>query len=285
LTVIVAVMAFFVLHDFPETATFLTTEERAFVVYRLKYQGQVKDDTDEQRVAQAEEFDWKYVKAAFLDWQIWVSVIVYWGIVCPLYGIALFLPSIIKALGYTSATAQLLTVPIYITAAFLAIAFAWLSDRAGKRSPFILAFLCIMAIGFIMCISSTKPGVVYAGVFIAACALYPAFPGNITWLSNNLSGSYKRSAGMALQIGVGNLAGAMASNFYRAQDAPHYKLGHSLELGFICAGIGALLVLVFNYKRINAKREKQLAEGAHNGLTPDEMSSLGDRAITFKYML
>jgi len=152
LTVIVAVLAFFVLHDFPETATFLTTEERAFVVYRLKYQGQEKSDTNDERiqVAQAEEFSWKYVKDAFLDWQIWVSVVVYWGIVCPLYGIALFLPTIIKALGYTSATAQLLTVPIYITAAALAIGFAWLSDKAGKRSPFILVFLGFMAIGFVM---------------------------------------------------------------------------------------------------------------------------------------
>lgn len=37
-----------------------------------------------------------------------------------------------------------------------------------------------------MCIAGGSiPGVVYAGVFIAACALYPAFPGNITWLSNS----------------------------------------------------------------------------------------------------
>jgi hypothetical protein len=36
--------------------------------------------------------------------------LVYWGITCPLYGISLFLPSIIKDLGYTSSTAQLLTV-------------------------------------------------------------------------------------------------------------------------------------------------------------------------------
>jgi len=35
---------------------------------------------------------------------------VYWGITCPLYGISLFLPSIIKDLGYASSTAQLLTV-------------------------------------------------------------------------------------------------------------------------------------------------------------------------------
>ncbi|PSN59975.1 MFS general substrate transporter [Corynespora cassiicola Philippines] len=283
LTVVVAVIAFFTLYDFPETATFLTEEERAFVVYRLKYQGMNKDD--EVTVAQDDSFNWESVKAAFLDWQIWTNIWVYWGIVAPLYGISLFLPSIIRSLGYTSSTAQLLTVPVYITASVLAIAVAWWSDRYGKRYPFILACLCIMAVGFIMCISSGTPGVVYAGVFIAACALYPAFPGNITWLSNNLAGSTKRATGQAIQIAMGNLSGAMASNFYRSTDAPRYILGHALELGFIVAGIVALLVLVFNYRRINAKRERQMAEGAHNGYTPEEMSALGDRAMTFRYFL
>jgi len=281
LTVIVAVIAFFVLFDFPETASFLTPEERAFVVYRLKYQGQQEG---EDKIAQADHFEWKFVKDAFLDWQVWLNVWVYWGIVAPLYGISLFLPTIIKGLGYTSSTAQLLTVPIYITAAGLAILVAYISDKYGKRSPFILVCLCIMAVGFIMCIASGKPGVVYAGVFIAACALYPAFPGNITWLSNNLAGSTKRATGQALQICLGNLAGAMASNFYRAKDAPQYRLGHSLELGFICVGILAVLLLVFNYKRINKKRDRQMAEGAHNGYTPEELSALGDRSMTFRYM-
>jgi MFS family permease len=149
--------------------------------------------------------------------------------VCPLYGISLFLPSIIRGLGYTSSTAQLLTVPIYITASVLAVAVAWWSDRVGKRYPFILVCLCIMAVGFIMCVASATPGVIYAGVFIAACALYPAFPGNITWLSNSklfvgnnvqsqdadnladLAGSTKRATGQAIQIAVGNLAGGMIS--------------------------------------------------------------------------
>jgi MFS family permease len=83
-TVLVASMAFFLLHDFPETATFLTEEERAFVVYRLKYQGQVQisaDGTVEQaQVAQAEEFEWKYVREAFTDWQVWVNIFVYWSV-------------------------------------------------------------------------------------------------------------------------------------------------------------------------------------------------------------
>ena len=216
LTVLVAISAYFILFDFPETASFLTPEERAFVVHRLKYQGQANGHTGPQ-VAQDDQFKWKYVKSAFLDWQIWVNIWVSWGIVCPLYGISLFLPTIIKALGYTSSTAQLLTVPIYITAAVLANGVAYLSDRKGKRSPFVLICLCIMAVGFIMCISSHKPGVIYAGVFIAACAMYPAVPGDITWLSGNLAGSTKRATGQAIQIAMANLAGGKYTLVYLVQ--------------------------------------------------------------------
>lgn len=76
-----ACIAFFALYDFPETATFLTEEERAFVVYRLKYQGQgPKQDPSRPQVAQAEEWKWQYVKDAFVDWQIWVNIFVYWGV-------------------------------------------------------------------------------------------------------------------------------------------------------------------------------------------------------------
>ncbi|RFU73199.1 hypothetical protein TARUN_9055 [Trichoderma arundinaceum] len=262
-TVVAAVLAFFILQDFPETATFLTEEERAFVVLRLKYQAQAgKLDTDQVQVAQAEEFKWKYVWSAFKDWQIWVSIVVYWGIVCPLYGISLFLPTIIKNLGYTSNKAQLMTVPIYITAAILAVVVAYVSDRVGKRSPFIITLfpmpVKLTTLPLSRCISSSNPKVVYGGVFITACAIYPAFPGVISWLANNLAGSYKRSAGMAIQIGIGNLGGAMAANFYRQKDGPRYILGHALELGFISAGIIAALILVLAYMQINKRREAKV---------------------------
>ncbi|RYP36432.1 hypothetical protein DL767_003395 [Monosporascus sp. MG133] len=283
--VVVAVIAFFMLHDFPETATFLTEEERAFVVFRLKYQGQVQAKEQKRaQVAQAEEFEWKYVWDAFKDWQIWVNIFVYWGVVCPLYGISLFLPTIIRNLGYSSSKAQLMTVPIYITAAILAVFFAYISDRLGKRSPFVVSFLLIMIVGFSMCISTSNPRVVYAGVFVAACAIYPAFPGVITWLANNLAGSYKRSAGMAIQIGVGNLGGAMASNFYRQKDAPRYILGHALELAFIGAGVVAAAILIVAYAAINKKRDRALQEGGQDRYTAEELSAKGDRAVTFRYI-
>ncbi|KAE9968333.1 hypothetical protein EG327_011106 [Venturia inaequalis] len=210
-TVLVAIAAFFLVHDFPETATFLTEEERAFVVWRLKFQSQPDKADQGAEVAQNDEFSWKAIGDAFKGWQIYVGIIMFWGIVAPLYGISLFLPTIIKGLGYKTTTAQLLTVPVYVFASAIALLFAWLSDRAGKRTPFILPMMFVILVGYIMCISSSKPGVVYAGIFIAAAGVYGAYPGNIALISNNLAGSSKRAAGMAIHIAGGNLSGAYPS--------------------------------------------------------------------------
>ncbi|KAK6373396.1 hypothetical protein LTS17_008416 [Exophiala oligosperma] len=286
-TVLAAIAAFFLLHDFPDTASFLTVEEKAWVVHRLKYQGSKKSG---RAIAESDHFEWKYVTRALSDWQLYVSLFMYWGIVCPLYGISFFLPTIIADLGYKSTTAQLLTIPIYITAAILAVVLCWLSDRGVRRGAarwvYVFVPMCVILVGFVMTIAASAvggvPGVVYAGIFIAVCGIYPAFPQNVTWIANNLAGSYKRAAGMAMQIGLGNLGGAMASNFYRAKDKPKFLLGHGLELGFVVMGLVAVLVLRISYGRINAKRERS---GEAHGLTDAELSDLGDRSPSFRYTL
>ncbi|CAK4030680.1 MFS general substrate transporter [Lecanosticta acicola] len=284
-TVVVAVVAFFTVHDFPETASFLTAEERAFVAYRLKYD--TTTTGSEKLVPQNEAQTWTEAKKAFLDWQIWMSVLVYLGYATPLYGVSLFLPTIIKELGFSTTASQLLTVPPYIVASLLTILVAYAADKHRIRTPFILTCFAFQLLGFLICIAGNgKFGITYAGVFIAACAIYPTHPANLTWLSNNLSGSYKRAVGVALQISIGNLSGAMASNFYRQSDAPRYYLGHGLEIGFITMGIVAATIMIFTYKRINAKRAERVADGFEaDAASVQELSEQGDRAPTFRYTL
>ena len=76
-TVVVAVVAFFSVWDFPETANFLSLEERSFVAWRLKFDTTSTDA--EERVPQNEKQSWAEAKKAFLDWQVWISIFVYWG--------------------------------------------------------------------------------------------------------------------------------------------------------------------------------------------------------------
>ena len=45
----------------------------------------------------------------------------------------------IEDLGYSSANAQLLTIPIYVFAMIMVIIFAFWSEHVQQRSPFIMA--------------------------------------------------------------------------------------------------------------------------------------------------
>ncbi|KAG5368926.1 putative transporter [Yarrowia sp. C11] len=283
-TVLVACVAFFFVHDFPETARFLTEEEREYVMWRLKYDSNDSSNSG-QMVEENNDRDWKYVRAAFKDIQVYVHILLYFGIVVPLYGISLFLPSIINGLGFTSAVAQLLTIPIYALGAIASVTQAWFSDRYGKRSHFVGANLFFMLLGYLLAynLSTISPAGVYVGCYLIALGLYPAFPAIVSWMANNVAGSYKRAVAMAIQIGIGNLAGAIASNIYRAKDKPGYKLGHGMEIMFVCIGIAALGVLNYGYHLANKKKAEKLAAGEYDNYTPQQLSEMGDRSPYFKY--
>lgn len=81
-------------------------------------------------------------------------------------------------------------------------------------------------------------------------------------------------------VDVFSIVTAMASNFYRAQDAPQYILGHALELAFVVVGMIATVIMRLTYQRINRKRDS--LDLSQYSSDPD---SLGDRSPFFRYML
>jgi len=274
-------LAFIVLVDFPSTASFLTPEERSFIVWKKKY--------DNSSVGEEEHFEMRHFWAAVSDWQVWLHILIYMSIIGPLYGITLFLPTIINTFGHSTAVSQLLTVPPYLFATTVLFVFAWYSDKIKMRFPFILAGLCMCLMGFSINISNAKPGVKYFGTFFCVAGSYAAFPGIVAWLGNNLSGQYKRGIGMAIHIGVGNFSGAIASNIFRAKDSPHFRLGHGIELMFVGIGFICVPIAVFSYIRINKQRDaierEALERGEKNKYTNQQLRELGDRAPDFRYTL
>lgn len=281
LTILAGILALTVMVDFPATAEFLTPEERSYVIWKKKY--------DNSSVGEEEHFEMRHFWSAVGDWQVWFHILIYMSIIAPLYGITLFLPSIINSFGYTAAISQLLTVPPYVFATILLYIFAHYSDKLRMRSPFIVAGLTMCLIGFSINISTAPHGVKYFGTFFVVGGSYAAFPGIVAWLGNNLAGQYKRGIGMAIHIGIGNFSGAFAANFYRAQDSPRYILGHALELMFVGMGFICVPIAVLAYSRINNKRdalEKAAREsGEPNKYTPEDIRRLGDRAPDFRYTL
>ncbi|TKA69932.1 hypothetical protein B0A49_07127 [Cryomyces minteri] len=274
LTLIVAGVAFLFMHDYPATAKFLTPEEKHEVQRRLEL----------DRSSLADEFSIKYFWYALKDWKIWVHMFITIGIYTPLYSISLFLPTIVKTLGYTNNTAQLMTVPPYIVACFFCITGGVLSDRTQQRGLFMIGF-CLMAItGFIMLLASSNFIVKYIGCFFAVAGVYSNVPQGVAWNGNNIGGSVKRGVGIAMHVGFGNLGGVISGFIYLSKYSPLYKLGHATLIGFLTMSCTLCCFMTFYLRRENARRDAEFKR-------PEEYSTeekalergKGDNASFFRY--
>lgn len=260
LTVVCAVASFWILSDFPDTATFLTEPERVWVVRRLQ--------DDSKFSAGGENFRFAYVRQSLLDWKTWIAMLLYMGFDGPLFAFSLFTPTIINELGFKATAANLLSVPVYAWACLVTIAIGFLGDRIGHRAWINLALFGTGLVGYVILIASSNPSLSYFACFLAASAIYPTIPNSVAWVSANVEGSYKRSATLAMAIGWGNLNGAVTSNVYRAQDKPWYRLGHGIVLAYIAIGFLSSLAFYVLLKRENAARDRgardEVIEGADN---------------------
>ncbi|CAI4216095.1 unnamed protein product [Parascedosporium putredinis] len=138
---------------------FLSEEERARVLRRLQDDG--------QRTADTEQYKSAYLWAALRDWKTWLSMVIYMGCDMPLYAFSLFLPSIIKSLGWNTSVvrAQLLSAAPYVAAAGLTVGVGYIADRTRKRGLCNLAASALGIVGFAMLLGSGDPAVKYAATF------------------------------------------------------------------------------------------------------------------------
>ncbi|KIJ13998.1 hypothetical protein PAXINDRAFT_13121 [Paxillus involutus ATCC 200175] len=261
--------------DYPSTAKFLTEEQQSFVIQKRR-RDTIQDQDDGQHAA-------RQVWEAFTDWQVWASCFVLISLTSPVYGITYFLPTLINDFGYSPTNTQLLTIPPYVVVSIVTLVFAHYSDKIKLRWPFIFAAQSISLTGYLINISNASSGVKYFGLYLCLIGSSGG-SGAVTWLANNLGGKYKRATGMAVQITVGNMGGAFASNIYRSQDAPRYLLGHGLEIMFIGMGLIAVQITVLVYKRINSRRDHEELVRREKGQDVDDVGK-GDRALSFRYTL
>lgn len=272
LTIVVSLLAYLFIANYPSTARFLTPRERTYVSTRLAI------DSD---ATASETFNWAAVRACLRDPKCWLYGLAFHTLSLPLYTLSLFLPSIIKSLGYTAARAQLLSVPPYALATILTVAVAVASERLHRRAPFILAAAVTAAIGYAILLGNpdpvARPGVSYLGTFFAAAGIYPATALALAWPAMNVAGQTKRATACALQISVGNLGAVLGTQLYRPATAPRYVLGHAFALGYMCANVVVVSVLWWVLTRENARKEAVWPLGERGSAQEEVVVETGER--------
>ncbi|KAI4642449.1 uncharacterized protein J4E79_011511 [Alternaria viburni] len=282
LTIIIGIIAYWFISNYPATVSWLSKEERAFVQARLKADSDATND---------EAFSWAEVLLAAKDIKIWLYAFAFHTMSLPLYTLSLFLPTIIRDMGYTSAQSQLLTIPPYAVATLFTIFWAILSERYARRALFILTTSTVAIIGYIILLANTdpkaRPGVSYVGTFFAAIGIYPSVALVLCWPAINVSGQTKRATANAMQISIGNLGAVLGTQLYRANSGPRYVLGHSFALGYLCLNLVVVGVLWVLLKRENAEKERVLVERPQTGGFHDSVEDvkMGDRHPRWRFQV
>lgn len=135
-------------------------------------------------------------------------------------------------MGYTSNTAQLMSVPPYVCACVFTIAASFFADKMKQRGVFLIGFQLIALAGFGTLAGTKNVSAQYGGLVLAAVGIYPQIPLSMAWNSGNINNSGKRAVGIAMQVMGGNCGGIVASYVYLSRDAPRYIQGHSILIGF-----------------------------------------------------
>ncbi|BCS29278.1 uncharacterized protein APUU_70848A [Aspergillus puulaauensis] len=285
-SVLLAGLCYFCLVDSPQLSSrWLDPEEIRFLQLRKQAQrGRVVVDE------KANKFDWKTLFKVVTDWHLYLQVLNFWSNAIPNYGLKFTLPQIIKNMGYTSANAQLLSIPPYIAGALSAYLFGLAADKLRWRMPIIVTGQTFSIIGFAILfalaenIESNIPAC-YFGVVLACIGLYPILPGTNAWTSNNLAGARKHAMGIAFMISIGNTGGLVGSFIYLEKEAPKYPTGFGSSLGFAAAGIAASTVLELRFWYVNRRNARIGRDQIQQMYSAEELQVMGDRSPLFKYML
>ncbi|EAU35343.1 conserved hypothetical protein [Aspergillus terreus NIH2624] len=261
-TILVGAASFWMVHDFPDEAKFLSEVDRKRVLRRLA--------EDQQASAEHEHFKMTYFWNSLKDWKTYTGAVIYMG-----------------ADGcYTSIKAQLLSVPPYAAAAVLTVTVGFIADRTRQRGISNILVSILGIVGFCMLIGCKSAGARYAGTFLGAMGIYPAISNTISWSSNNTEGVYKRGVTLGIVIGWGNLNGIVSSNIYRGEDAPTFYPGHGTVLAYLVLFLfGGSVVQYLLLRRENAKRLRGERDHWVQGLNAAEIQMLGDKRPDFIYTL
>jgi len=272
-TVLFASASYFFMYDYPETAKFLTDEDRKVVV----------DMLHEDRHGLATEFSMTYVWQAMTDKKTYLQVGIYLCLLIPVYAISLFTPTIVNELGFSAANAQLLTVPPFACGCVMTLVFGIWSDRKNTRGPFVIAGACISMVGYIILITVRSAGGSYVGAVLAATGVYPCVPVTLAWAGSNAGGDMRRGVALAMVIGMGNLGGICSSFIYLKP--PRFFLGHGVILGCLVCVILLTLGAMYEYKKHNAINiAKCEAEGIDESRA-NEFKKLGNESPLFRYTI
>ncbi|KAF9269906.1 MFS general substrate transporter [Marasmius fiardii PR-910] len=274
----IALIGFVTLTDRPETATWLTPEEKALAIARVK----------SERVGQTEVLDRldrkKLIRGMTAPSTIAVAFVFLLENVT-VQGLAFFLPTIIKTIYPTKTVVeqQLQTVPPYVVGAFFTLFIPYLSWRFDHRISCFVGSAPLIMIGYIMFLASKDGQVRYAATFLIASGSFPFGALTNAEISANVVSDTARASAIGFSGVFGNIGGLISTWSFLPFDSPDYPIGNGLNLATSSMILVTSLILWVWMRMDNGRRERRDVKRELEGMSQREIEDLDWKHPGFRW--
>lgn len=248
LTVVIALIAYLTVTDFPDKATFLDPEEKRIVTLRIE-----RDRAD----SKPDPLTMAKIGKYLLQWRPWCFAIFFMSTTTATYSLAYFMPTILQQMGFTNVESMLLGTPAYFWAIIPALSCGRIADKVPRMRGYMVMFnsACII-VGTAMYsqLDKSQRAARFAGIFLAVGGGNSNVPLIISWQHTSIRAQSKRGYCSALSVAFGGIGGILGSALFFNHEAKiGYPTGINTTLAlngltFVGAGFLTLYMRMMNRK-------------------------------------
>jgi MFS transporter, ACS family, tartrate transporter len=221
------------LPDSPKHASWLTTEEKDWIVSRLQ-----------QEREQARHQAHHTLREALSSGRVWTLAFIYFSVIMSFYGISFWLPQIVKSYsGLSDVQVGFVSAIPYIAASIAMVILGRSSDRMRERRFHVGISAMAGAAGLTAAAFLKVPGAELAALSLAAVGIWGTL-GPFWAMSSEILSGTAAAAGIALINSVGNLGGFLGPYLIGLVRKQTDSFALALLTLAIFPFIGSLVVLI-----------------------------------------
>ncbi|CAO1631491.1 unnamed protein product [Sympodiomycopsis kandeliae] len=244
-----------ILPDFPRNSSTLifTREELDVAVWRIA------EDSGDATVEGEKGTPWQGFILAIKDIKVWVLTIMMFGAVTGL-SFNIFMPTLVKTLGYGKIETLLLTTPVWLFAFIIVYLNALHADKTGERFWHMSIPLAVGIVGFIIASATSNIGARFFAMFIMASS-YAGYVITLSWVSNSIPRpAYKRAVALALANCISNTGNIVGSYIYPEKWGPSYWQSFTISAACFLVTIALGAWLKWHLTQLNKELDRSRGE-------------------------
>lgn len=247
-------VVFLLLPDSAVEAKFLDEEDK--LVARARLVRQVGHVTAQERRGRLKS---KEILTALLDVKSWLAALMYFACNVSYSPLPVFMPTILKELGFTAIHAQGLTAPPYFLSFVVTLASTWVADRIQQRGYIIMGLSTVSGVGYLIQATCTGTEIRYFGVFLCAAGIFPVIANTLPWVLNNHGSDDQRGVAFVVFSLLGQAGPLVGTRLFPPSEGPRYVKGQS-----ICAAFMFFNVFLAACMRLWLRRKNMQLDRLHS---------------------